>query len=108
MVKQIVDVTFDDGSISICRILEDLNDDEYLIEEFICKRNGTCKYSGITQVVCKDSVCGYYDVENIEDTGLYRKISDNLYEVVDESDEDHEESSEEEESDSDISLDDEE
>jgi len=105
----IVDVSFEDGSISICKILEELNENEYLVDEFICKRDGTCYFSGFTQSVPKECVSGYYDVVNIEDTGLYTKIGDNLYEPVDTSDEDYEESSEEEsESESDISLDEEE
>lgn len=104
----IVDIEFDDGSISMCRVLEELNDTEYLIEEFVCTRSGDCKFSGHTEIVSKDSICGYYDVSDVEDTGLYIKIGDNLYEPVDDSDEDYEISSDEEESDSDVSLDDEE
>ena len=103
----IVDVAFEDGSVSMCRVLQELNDYEYLIEEFVCLRNGTCKFSGETQTVSKDAVCGYYDVVNVEDTGLYRKVSEGIYEPIYDSDEDYEMSSDEE-SDSDISLDDEE
>lgn len=103
----IVDIEFEDGSISMCRVIEEVNETDYLIEEFVCTRSGDCKFSGETQIVPKESICGYYDVTNVEDTGLYRKVSDNLYEIIDDSDEDYEVSSEEE-SDSDVSLDDEE
>ena len=104
----IVDVAFDDGSISICKLLEDMGN-EYLVDEFICKRNGTCMFSGKPQTVSKESVCGYYDVTEIEYTGLYRKVSENAYEPIYDSDEDYEVSSESEsESLSDISLEDEE
>ena len=103
----IVDVAFEDGSVSMCRVLQELNDYEYLVEEFVCRRNGTCKFSGETQTISKDAVCGYYDVMNVEDTGLYKKVSEGVYESIYDSDEDYEMSSDEE-SESDISLDDEE
>lgn len=103
----IVDVAFEDGSVSMCRVLQELNDYEYLVEEFVCRRNGTCKFSGETQSISKDAVCGYYDVMNVEDTGLYKKVSEGVYEPIYDSDEDYEMSSDEE-SESDISLDDEE
>jgi hypothetical protein len=102
----IVDVAFEDGSVSMCRVLQELNDYEYLVEEFVCRRSGTCKFSGETQSISKDAVCGYYDVMNVEDTGLYRKVSEGVYEPIYDSDEDYEMSSDEE-SESDISLDDE-
>jgi len=104
----IVDIAFEDGSISICKLLEDLGD-EYLVDEFICKRDGTCRFSGKLQTVSKESVCGHYDVTEIEETGLYRKIGENDYEPIYDSDEDYEVSSESDsESLSDISLEDEE
>src|SRR6056300_1612611 len=78
----IVDVAFEDGSVSMCRVLQELNDYEYLVEEFVCRRNGTCKFSGETQSISKDAVCGYYDVMNIEDTGLYKKVSGGVYEPI--------------------------
>src|SRR5210317_365552 len=103
----IVDVAFEDGSVSMCRVLQELNDYEYLVEEFVCRRNGTCKFSEETQTISKDAVCGYYDVMNVEDTGLYKKVAEGVYEPIYDSDEDYEMSSDEE-SESDISLDDEE
>lgn len=104
----IIDVAFDDGSISMCKLLEDLGD-TYLVDEFICKRDGTCRFSGKPQTVSKECVCGHYDVTEIEETGLYRKIGENDYEPIYDSDEDYEVSSESDsESLSDISLEDEE
>ena len=44
---------------------------------------------------------------DVEDTGLYRKVAEGIYEPIYDSDEDYEMSTDEE-SDSDISLDDEE
>tara|TARA_B100001996_G_C18211373_1_gene420040 strand:+ start:135 stop:449 length:315 start_codon:yes stop_codon:yes gene_type:complete len=103
----IVDVAFEDGSVSLCRVLHSLNELEYLVEEFVCYRDGTCKFNGETQSISREAVCGYYDVTDVEDTGLYRKVTDGIYEPIYDSDEDYEMSSDEE-SDSDISLDEEE
>ena len=103
----IVDVAFEDGSVSLCRIEHELNANEYLVREFVCHRDGTCKFNGETQPISKDSVCGYYDVTDVEDTGLYRKAAEGIYEPIYDSDEDYEMSTDEE-SDSDVSLDDEE
>ena len=103
----IVDVAFEDGSVSLCRIEHELNACEYLVREFVCHRNGTCKFNGEVQAISKDAGCVYYDVSDVEDTGLYRKVADGIYEPIYDSDEDYEMSTDEE-SDSDISLDDEE
>ena len=64
-------------------------------------------YKRQVQAISKDAVCGYYDVTDVEDTGLYRKVAEGIYEPIYDSDEDYEMSTDEE-SDSDISLDDEE
>ena len=37
----IVDIAFEDGSVSLCRIEHELNASEYLVREFVCHRNGT-------------------------------------------------------------------
>jgi hypothetical protein len=108
MNNQIVDVQFEDGTISICRIIQQTGD-EYIVSELICKRHGMCTFSNNTCSVTKDAVCGFYDVTKLEDTKLFRCISKNVYESIYDSDEDYEMSSEDEsDSDSDISLDEEE
>lgn len=108
MDNQIVDVQFEDGTISICQIIQQTVD-EYIVSELICKRDGMCAFSVNTCSVTKDAVCGFYDVTKLEDTKLFRRISKNVYESIYDSDEDYEMSSEDEsDSDSDISLDEEE
>ena len=97
MDNQIVDVQFEDGTISICQIIQQTGD-EYIVSELICKRDGMCAFSVNTCLVTK-----------LEDTKLFRRISKNVYESIYDSDEDYEMSSEDEsDSDSDISLDEEE
>jgi len=57
----------------------------------------------------KDSVSGFYDTTDLENTGLYEKLKNGMYTEVDESDFEYElASSEDDESESDVSLDDEE
>jgi hypothetical protein len=57
----------------------------------------------------KDSVSGFYDTTDLENTGLYEKLKNGMYAEVDESDFEYElASSEDDESESDVSLDDEE
>ena len=108
MDNQIVDVQFEDGTISICQIIQQTGD-EYIVSELICKRDGMCAFSNNICSVTKDVVCGFYDVTKLEDTKLFRRISKNIYESIYDSDEDYEMSSEDEsDSDSDISLDEEE
>ena len=108
MENQIVDVTFEDNLVSICQIIRE-TDDDYVVSELVYKSYGTYAFSNDYQTIPKNSVSGFYDTTSLEDTGLYSKIKDGLYEEVDSSDEDYEESSEDEySSDSDISLDDEE
>ena len=108
MDNQIVDVQFEDGTVSICQILDQVGS-EYIVSELICKRDGTCKFSANTCQIAKDTVCGFYDVTKLENTNLFRRVSENVYETIYDSDEDYEVSSEDEtDSESDISLDDEE
>jgi hypothetical protein len=108
MDNQIVDVQFEDGTVSICQIIDQVGSD-YIVSELICKRDGTCKFSDDTCPVAKDAVCGFYDVTKLEDTELFRRVSGNVYETIYDSDEDYEASTDEDiESESDISLDDDE
>ena len=70
MDNQIVDVQFEDGTISICQIIQQTGD-EYIVSELICKRDGMCTFSNNTCSVTKDAVCGFYDVTKLEDTKLF-------------------------------------
>ena len=51
------------------------------------------------ETIEKESVCGYYDTDNIEDTGMYIKNDFGSYDLIeDDSDEDYEESEDDSES----------
>lgn len=82
----IVDVQFEDGDVSIAKIVSE-TDDEYEVR-FLLKDTNTQFYYFDTQteMVPKDSISGFYDVDNLEDTELYTQVDDNCYESGDDSD----------------------
>ncbi len=105
----IVDVECEDGSIQIARtILE--NTDSYLVQ--FLEKNKDNFYNFIEQgdEISKDSISGFYDVEKLEETDLYMKISDQGYTLIDDSDDEDFEcsTSDDEDTDDDVSLVDEE
>ena len=60
-----MDVQFEDGTVSICQIIDQVGSD-YIVSELICKRGGTCKFSEDTCPVAKDAVCGWHAIEHAE------------------------------------------
>ena len=84
----IVDVQFEDETVQIARIIHE-HGDMYAVN-FLEKENNVYNFSLETELVPKDAVSGFYDVENLEETGIYVKVSDG-YDLVDDSeDEDYE------------------
>ena len=104
----IVDVQFEDETIQIARIIHE-HGDMYAVN-FLEKENNVYNFSLDTELVPKDAISGFYDVENLEETELYVKVPGG-YDLLDDSeDEDYvcsEEDKSESESESDISLEDE-
>jgi len=104
----IVDVQFEDETIQIARIIHE-HGDMYAVN-FLEKENNVYNFSLDTELVPKDAISGFYDVENLEETELYVKVPGG-YDLLDDSeDEDYvcsEEDNSESESESDISLEDE-
>jgi hypothetical protein len=109
MENQIIDVEYEDGIVSIAKIIKD-RDSEYDIA--LMRYYGDDEWNfdmEDLETIPKDSVSGFYDTKNLENTGLYEKLINGMYVEVDESDFEYElASSEDDESESDISLDDEE
>ena len=102
----IVDIQCEDDTIQIARIIHE-HGDMYAIN-FLEKINSeSYKFIEQTELVPKESVTGFYDVENLEDTGIYFVGLDGNYQLVDDSeDEDFtcSESDYSESEDDDISL----
>ena len=109
MENQIIDVDFEDGFKSIAKILKD---DQGEYEVALLEYYGDGEWDFDTEepiLITKDSVSGFYDTTDLENTGLYEKLKNGMYVEVDESDFEYElASSEDDESESDVSLDDEE
>lgn len=80
----IVDVTCEDDTIQIARIVHE-HSDMYAINFLELKIPCVYDFSKETELVPKDSVSGFYDVNNLEDTELYVK-TENGYMLIDDSD----------------------
>lgn len=82
----IVDIQFEDGGVSIAKILSEIEDNYEVC--FLLKDLDRDLYYFDTQseMVPKESVSGFYDVNNLEDTGLYTQVDDKYYETGDDSD----------------------
>lgn len=93
----IVDVTCEDDTIQIARIVHE-HSDMYAINFLEPKKPGVYDFSKETELVPKDSVSGFYDVNNLEDTELYVKIEGG-YELIDDSEDEDYVCSDEDESD---------
>jgi len=108
----IVDVQFEDETVQIARIIHE-HGDMYAVN-FLEKENNMYNFSLETELVPKDAISGFYDVENLEETELYVKVPGG-YDLVDDSededyicsDEDEFESESESESESLVDEDDE-
>lgn len=88
MEYQIVDVEYDDGITDVARIIRD-ELDFYVISTLEYSGN-FCKFDEEYIAVPKESISGFYDTTDLEDTGLFRKLSNGVYESLDESDPDFE------------------
>jgi len=108
MENQIIDIEFEDGIISIAKIVKERETD---YEVALLEYYGDGEWDFDTEdytVIKKESVSGFYDTTKLEDTGLYEKLNNGMYAEIDESDFEYElDSSEDDESESDVSLDDE-
>lgn len=99
----IVDIQFEDDTVQIARI-EREEHDMYVVN-FLEKTNNIYNFSNELEAVPKESVSGFYDVDDLVDTGIYVKVPGG-YDLVDDSeDEDYVCSDEEDDSDSESLVD---
>lgn len=103
----IVDVQCDDHSVQIAQLLNDLGDScEVKFLERI--HSSVFNFSDRVEMIERGSISGFYDVDNLEDTGIYVHTQRG-YELIDDSeDEDFTCSDVESEESDDVSLIDEE
>ena len=84
----IVDVHCEDDTIQIARIIHEhagMHAVNFLEE----KKRGVYDFSSVTELIPKESISGFYDVDNLEDTDLYMKIQDGYVLMDDSEDEDY-------------------
>jgi len=103
----IVDVQCDDHSVHIAKIVKDCGDSCSV--KFLERiHSSVFNFSDQVEMIERDSISGFYDVENLEDTGIYVHTQRG-YELIDDSeDEDFTCSDVESEESDDVSLIDEE
>ena len=106
----IVDIQCEDDTIQIARIIHE-HGDMYAVNFLEKVKLEKYNFNKQTELVPKESVVGFYDVEKLEDTNLYFMNRDGDYELIDDSDDEDYTCSDEDETDSetesDISLEDE-
>jgi|TARA_B110000240_G_C13365519_1_gene395934 U3 small nucleolar RNA-associated protein 14 len=100
----IVDVTFEDDTVQIARIIHE-HADMYAVNFLVLKKRGIYEFSSETELVPKDSISGFYDVDKLENTNMYYKTP-NGYEMVDDTDDNDYECSDSEDSESESLVDD--
>ena len=100
----IVDVKCDDDTTQIARVVQE-SEHNYVVNFLERVHSSVFNFSQNVESVSKESISGFYDVENLEKTGLY-VYTQRGYEIIDDSeDEDFTCSgSETDESDEDVSL----
>ena len=84
----IVDVHCEDDTVQIARIVHE-HAGMYAVNFLEEKKRGVYDFSSLTELVCKESISGFYDVDNLEDTDLYMKIQDGYVLMDDSEDEDY-------------------
>lgn len=99
-----VDIQCEDESIQIADLIRDEN--TYDVEVRFLRRikSNLYDFEDEISIVPKESVCGWYDTENLEDTELFVKVNGG-YELIDDSEDEDYECSEEEESESESLVD---
>ena len=88
MKNQLIDVVLSEDVVSLARVVEDLGTS---VKVQILNKNhdGIYIFDEEEEHVPKDAICGYYDTDDLEKTGLYIRTRFG-YEQVSESDSDYE------------------
>ena len=102
----IIDVSCEDETIQIARIVHETND-TYSVQFLEKNTRQMYDFSNTVEVIDKESVSGFYDTDDLEKTHLYVKTP-NGYELIDDSEDEDYSASDSDASESDVSLVDEE
>ena len=102
----IVDVQCEDDTIQIARIVHE-HGDMYAINFLEPKIQGVHNFSSETELIPKESISGFYDTNDLEDTDMYMKVQGG-YVLMDDSEDEDFTCSESDESESESLVDDDE
>ena len=99
-----VDVNCEDDTIQIAELIRDENTHD--AEVIFLKRikSNLYDFEDDITVIPREAICGWYDTEKLEDTGIYVKVPDG-YDLVDDSEDEDYVCSEEDESESESLVD---
>ncbi len=90
MEGQIVDVEYDDQQVDMCKIIAQ-HTDHYTVKPLVYDPDKYLyKFSHYTFQVPIESISGFYDTMDIEDTGQYVKVDGVHYRSVEDSDPEYE------------------
>lgn len=103
MIGHIIDVDYDDGSVNIAKIVADAGA-EYVVVPLVSVY-GNYRFSRHPHHIPKESIAGFYDTVELEDTGRFVKIDDTYYEST--ASESEYECDSDSDTETDVSLDDE-
>jgi hypothetical protein len=94
----IVDVDCEDGTTQIARTVTE-NQDSYIVNFLEKNKFNLYDFTNVDEEVAKESVSGFYDVNELEDTHLFARHPQG-YELIDDSDDEDFECSDDESSES--------
>jgi len=94
----IVDVDCEDGTTQIARTVTE-NHDSYIVNFLEKNKFNLYDFTNVDEEVAKESVSGFYDVDELEDTHLFARHPQG-YELIDDSEDEDFECSEDESSES--------
>ena len=84
---QIVDIEYEDGDVSIARIVDDTDPEQFMVTTLVYRPlMDMFRFSSQSHAVPRESVAGFYDTTDLEETGMFTKIDDVYYQPVDSSD----------------------
>ena len=102
----IIDVECEDGTTQIARVISE-SDHHYTVQFLEKTMDNIYHFSTGHEEVSKETVSGFYDVENLEETDIYAKFQDG-YVLLDDSEDEDYICTDEEESEDESLIDDEE
>lgn len=103
---QIVDIEYEDGDVNIARIVDDTDPDQFVVTSLVYRPlMDMFRFSTQSHAVPRESVAGFYDTTDLEETGLYTKVDDVYYQPVDSSDTDYDSDDSSSSTDTEVSLD---